>query len=139
MTTRTSTHSSSSISTCRCLLQTTGSQYISFFSYVHGCLISRTAGQGIWVTEQETSVYSSRRAEIPFSFTVTFWVDGRRTSTVITIHDILLKIAIPLYLSTSLTCWFDYHSHLQISRLAPKNQDTMNTISGITPRIIDPA
>jgi hypothetical protein len=97
-------------------------------------LLSKVYG----ITEQETSVYSSRRAEIPFSFAVTSLVDGGRTSTVITNHDILPKIAILFHLSISLSCWFDYHSHLQISRLAPKNQDTTNTISGITLRIIDP-
>jgi hypothetical protein len=50
----------------------------------------RLLGKAFRITGHKMSVHSN----IPFSFAVIFWVNGRRTSTIIMIHDILHKIAI---------------------------------------------
>ena len=91
-----STPSSSYISTCRCLPpthRTTGRRFS--YSIFIGFPISRTAGQGVW--DHRTTDIAPLHWKRKYTLSVlqsSFWVNGRRTSTSIMIHDILHKIAI---------------------------------------------
>jgi hypothetical protein len=92
-------------------------------------LSARLLGKAFGIPGHEISVHFSKGADIPFSFAVTFWVNGRRTSTIITIHDILLtKLQSFFHLFLSPIRWFDYHPHLSRSE-TPMDLDTTNTIS----------
>ena len=129
----TSTQPSSYISPCRCLLSNrriTEHRLLFLYQWVS---ISRTAGKVYGITVQEILVHFGKRAEIPFSFAVTF--EGQWQEDIYDYHDswhFFTKLQLVFHFSVSLTFWSDYHFFK-----TPMNQDTTNLISGITLHIID--